>query len=339
MIEQLKRTLADITKQYSDTRIQHCQVEANQGRNGSILLTGSVLDGETLSAIAKELSGHFPSADLDISGVEVLRQARPTLLTVITNIASLYAQTSSLSERVSQLLNGWTVEQLKEVKDWVYTRQSDGYLGWVYRPYLHPAPAPQPTHIIHQPVSLLRQEPDEQSAIVGRALAGMRVAVDANVAGYGQLTLVGGLTGWVPVGDLRALSDIPSTEAEMRQQMVEDSLKFVGVPYLWGGISGFGIDCSGFVRLLYSLAGVQIPRDADMQYDVGRPVEPPFQPGDLLFFGSGQSPRSITHVGMSLGGWRTIHSSGPRNGVYFDDVQAVSWLNDRFIGARTFADR
>ena len=76
---------------------------------------------------------------------------------------------------------------------------------------------------------------------------------------------------------------------------------------------------------------------ADMQFAAAAPVEPPFQPGDLLYFGSSQDGhRSITHVGMSLGGWRIIHSSGSRNGVYEDDVRAGSWLRDRFIGANTF---
>jgi cell wall-associated NlpC family hydrolase len=90
------------------------------------------------------------------------------------------------------------------------------------------------------------------------------------------------------------------------------------------------------VQLLYKLTGVSLPRDADMQFDAGDPVEPPFQPGDLLYFGGQNGNRSITHVGMSLGGWRIIHSSGPRNGVYEDDVQAVSSLRDSFVGARTF---
>ena len=65
-------------------------------------------------------------------------------------------------------------------------------------------------------------------------------------------------------------------------------------------------------------------------------MEPPFQPGDLLYFGSGSGARKITHVGMSIGGWEIIHSSGPRNGVYVDNVQETSWLRDPFVGANTF---
>ena len=80
-----------------------------------------------------------------------------------------------------------------------------------------------------------------------------------------------------------------------------------------------------------------IPRDADQQFDAAQPVEYPYQSGDLLFFGEGEDEaRRITHVAVSLGGWRILHSSRSRNGVQEDDVQAVEHLRESFVGARTF---
>jgi cell wall-associated NlpC family hydrolase len=110
----------------------------------------------------------------------------------------------------------------------------------------------------------------------------------------------------------------------------------MGVPYLWGGTSGNGIDCSGFARLLHRWVGMDIPRDADMQCNAAKPVEPPYEIGDLFFFGEGDSNRNITHVGVSLGGWRMIHSSRGRNGVYIDDLQECKSLMDMFAGAGSF---
>jgi len=81
---------------------------------------------------------------------------------------------------------------------------------------------------------------------------------------------------------------------------------------------------------------VDIPRDADMQHNTANPVEPPFEIGDLFFFGEGDSDRSITHVGISLGGWKMMHSSRGRNGVYMDDIQEVQHLKDIFVGAGSF---
>ena len=100
-----------------------------------------------------------------------------------------------------------------------------------------------------------------------------------------------------------------------------------------GGSSGNGIDCSGLARLLHKWIGLDLPRDADMQYQAARPVEPPFELGDLLFFHEVGKKRKVTHVGISLGGWRMIHSSQGNNGVYIDDVQERPSLRENFVSA------
>ena len=110
----------------------------------------------------------------------------------------------------------------------------------------------------------------------------------------------------------------------------------IGVPYLWGGTSGNGIDCSGFARLLHRWIGIEIPRDADMQSVAAKRVEPPFEIGDLLFFGEGDGDRHVTHVGMSLGGWKIIHSSRGQNGVYIDDVQEKESLRNIYMHTGSF---
>jgi gamma-D-glutamyl-L-lysine dipeptidyl-peptidase len=110
----------------------------------------------------------------------------------------------------------------------------------------------------------------------------------------------------------------------------------IGVPYVWGGISGNGIDCSGFVRLLHKWIGIDLPRDADMQYASAKPVEPPFEVGDLLFFREPGKKRPVTHVGISLGSWRMIHSSQANNGVYIEDVQGREALKQNFVSAGSF---
>jgi len=135
---------------------------------------------------------------------------------------------------------------------------------------------------------------------------------------------------------LRAWTELPKTIEDQRKTLIEDSMRMIGVPYLWGGTSGNGIDCSGFVRLLHHWIGIDIARDADMQCNAAKPVEPPFEVGDLFFFAEDDSNRKITHVGMSLGSWRMIHSSRSRNGVYIDDVQEVGFLKEIFAGAGSF---
>jgi cell wall-associated NlpC family hydrolase len=142
--------------------------------------------------------------------------------------------------------------------------------------------------------------------------------------------------GWVLSNSLRSLARFPHPPDIARRQMIADARQLTGVYYLWGGNAAFGTDCSGLSSLVHRLSGYAIPRDARLQFPAGRPVEPPFSPGDLLFFRSDSDPGRIAHVGISTGGWRMIHSSRSRNGVYEEDVKANENLQKTFAGARSF---
>lgn len=338
MLDDIRNALAEIGRAYSDRRVQLCRLDAAALDWGRCALTGDVLDAATLAAVLAGLAARFSGLTFDASAVAVLRRSEPTWLTVATNLTGLYAGPSFLAEQLSQLLNGQRLELLLAQERWCFVRQDDGYLGWVYRPYLTDDRAPAATHIVCGPVSLLRAAPDTAALLVTRVLAGTVVAAGEADAGWLPITLAGGQTGWAPASDLRSPAQMSASAEARRGQIVADARRFTGAPYLWGGCTALGIDCSGFSQLLHRLVGVTLPRDADMQYAAGRLVEPPYRPGDLLFFGEAGARLKITHVAISLGGWRIVHSSRSRNGVYEDDVQAASHLRESFIAARTFVE-
>jgi cell wall-associated NlpC family hydrolase len=234
----------------------------------------------------------------------------------------------------SELHYGTELEALDEKDQWVFTRQKDGYLGWAYRPYLSEGIAPAMTHLVLAPVIELRAEPDETNDIVTRAMSGTGVVIEETLNGWSRVTA--NKSGWLPSSDLRAIADIPDSIEEKRKLMIKDSARMIGIPYLWGGASGNGIDCSGFTRLLHRWVGIDIPRDADMQHDAAKPAEPPFEVGDLFFFSESDGVRKITHVGVCLGGWKMIHSSRANNGVYIDDLQERKSLKDIYVSAGSF---
>jgi cell wall-associated NlpC family hydrolase len=340
MDEQLLNALVEAQEPLADTRFNVCRLEAVPGQDG-YRLEGAVLDKATLAAVVDHLHKRLPGVRWDTDAVQVLRAARPRQMVVTTNLTGLQRDPSWLGEQQSQLLNGATVEILEEGERWSFVRLEDGYLGWAYSGYLGPTDGLiEPTHLIAAPVTLLRQEPQERAPLAGRVFAGTRVTA-ATTNGWAEIRLAGGLRGFAPAAELIPLTtDEPA--ATRRARLIANTQPYIGVPYLWGGVTAHGIDCSGFAQLMHKLVGVAIPRDADQQCSAGRPVEPPFAAGDLFFFGGPGGHRAVSHVGISLGpdydaeGWQMIHSGRSRNGVYIDNVQAVDSLRESFLGARRF---
>ncbi|HEX9013778.1 MAG TPA: NlpC/P60 family protein [Anaerolineaceae bacterium] len=344
-METIDRALQTLAEKYADKRLNVFEVTAASAESGRVALAGRVLDQAAREETLRAVRAAAPGVDIDESGLRVLRGPNPQRRAVAANLTSLQGQPDWLSEMTSQLLAGQRLDVLEEQDRWGFVRQEDGYLGWAYLPYLTAAEPLPPTHMVCAPLDRLLDRPD--GAPLGRIMGGTRVALHerrlewARVSVFeqddaGQPAQVA--SGWVHGHSLRPLDGMPATPAHRREQIVADALTLLGSPYLWGGCAAGGIDCSGFAQLLHRWIGLEIPRDADLQCYAGRPVEPPYRPGDLLFWGSKVEKPVITHVTVSVGGWHIIHSSRRRNGVYRDDAKAVYDLDKEFIAARTYLD-
>ena len=337
MIENIQELIQDFARIYADNRLYVFSVAIKSINSKELILSGRVLEAANLQALMETISKRVPGLRVDSSGVQILRQQGNPILAVGSNLTSLHTTTSFGAEMSNQLVFGEKVEVLEEQGNWVYVRQMDGYLGWTYKPYLTDAALPTPTHLVLAPAAELRTQASSHSPILSRIFSGTYVKVESTKDGWAQVAA--NVTGWVPLADLRDISALPRTDEARRKQIVLDAQQMIGVPYLWGGTSGNGIDCSGFARLLHHWVGIELPRDADMQSVQSKHVEPPCQPGDLFFFGDNNSERRITHVGVSMGGWKVMHSSRSRNGVYLDDLQEKESLRSILVHAGTFISK
>ncbi len=115
------------------------------------------------------------------------------------------------------------------------------------------------------------------------------------------------------------------------RRLISSSFQYVGVPYWFGGTTPRGFDCSGFTRYVFSQVGISLPRMADGQFSVGRPVSTErLRPGDLVFFETYEPGPS--HVGIYIGNSQFISATSSR-GVVVADLFGYYW-GERYIGAR-----
>ncbi|WP_253701193.1 C40 family peptidase [Bacillus sp. FJAT-29814] len=127
--------------------------------------------------------------------------------------------------------------------------------------------------------------------------------------------------------------DIPEPTGD---DIVNTGKKFMNLPYLWAGTSGFGFDCSGFTYTIHAANGIFIPRDSSVQARYGTPVTwDDLQPGDLVFYAYNGGKGSVHHVGVYIGDGKMLHSPNSSTHVRIDDIVASGWIKE-FSGARRY---
>lgn len=195
-----------------------------------------------------------------------------------------------------------------------------GYVGWLPCAHLAPADGADRTgagsYVVDRVTSGLREAPAGKPAGIDVVLGTRLTAAGASEAGHLPVVVPGRAEPlWAALSDLAPAPTEPPTAS----QVLEIARRLIAVPYVWGGVSPYGIDCSGLVHLAHRRAGLAVPRDAADQAAASRRLDPAAaQPGDLYFYA--RPGAAIHHVGFVTAGRGTLHASGSAGRVQHDVV-------------------
>lgn len=264
---------------------------------------------------------------------------RPLLTRVIARsaIVPVHAQPTLRSEQVSQLVLGETGRVVERDGWWRrIVGDLDGYGGWVHAGYA----------VETDDAAADRWRDDAGGWSLGATLEvdGRRLPLPLRArvaAAASAVRLPDGSAAQVVEGEVQAASAVAGAA---RSEPVERWAfsRFQGAPYQWGGVTPWGVDCSGLVQTAFAARGVALPRDAELQAECGEPRDlAAAAPGDLLFF-LGDNGDRVTHVAFVADGDALIHSTVACGGVLRESWlpgSRAAMLRERLVSVRRLEAR
>jgi hypothetical protein len=326
-MDKLERTIDDLRRRWvPDARLGVFEVRVEDAPRR---LAGQTTSRDALEALRR--LGGDAGLDVDLTPLPDASLGGDTAAILTAAIAPLLEHPKLNAARVNEVLHGEPLALLERRDGWLRVRVGDGYHGWMHAGYVATGAedwaADWTGRATARSLGLEVVTPDGRR----RLPIGARVAPRRD----GTVELADGRVATVKAGAARAEAEI-RTEARMLA-VPELALRwFSGAPYLWGGRTEWGIDCSGLAQSVYAARGIALLRDSDLQVTQGGevPVDPRgagYEAGDLLYFAENGR---VSHVALWAGGGagRIVHSALSRGGVSGDDLFGESAIGRRLRG-------
>ena len=315
-----------------------------------------IVKGETNLAEAKSAlwAGLHDGGEAIVDSLIVLPDEKNDSLSwalVNVSVCNLRTNPGYNTELASQALLGTPLRVLKKQNNWCLVQSPDKYIGWIDSGALFFLSQrgienwKNQSKMIYQPSFGLASHPESGQPVTD-LVAGCILHTVKKAGTDCLLSMPDGRLLKVASSDVVDFDTWKNKDIPPVAEISKTAAWYMGRPYLWGGTSDKGVDCSGFVKMVYFLNGLILARDASLQFRHGEIITPDqgwqaLQQGDLVFFGRkavGEKPERVTHVGYYLGDSEFIHSAGFVKVNSFDPekenfsaYRADSWLGGRRI--------
>ncbi|MGO4919984.1 C40 family peptidase [Maribacter spongiicola] len=315
-IEIIKSTFAP------DKRTALFNLEVLDGPSGFTLAgeTNLPLAVDSLNSVLKE-KGIKATNDIKILPANELEGMTKAVINI--SAANLRSNPKHSAELATQATLGTVVNVLKKEGDWYLIQTPDKYLAWVDPGGIQLMNAVDIKNwtisdkIMYTNTYGHAFNTEEGKNRISDIVAGSLLKLLSSDEEFYKIEFPDGRQGYISKDEAEEYDTWLSNLSYNADSLIATSKTLMGVPYLWGGTSTKGVDCSGYTKTIYYLNGMVIPRDASQQVHAGKPIDSiadfsKLQKGDLLFFGrkaTDTTSEKVVHVGMWIGNNQFIHSS------------------------------
>jgi cell wall-associated NlpC family hydrolase len=319
-VEQAIQTTKD---QYApDKRVALFAVEA-KAQDTIIVLIGETDQPSAKRELLRQLAEENIAYVDSVNTLPDASLGADTLGVVTISVANIRSEPKHSGELATQATMGTPLRLLKKEGDWHLVQTPDKYISWMQGSFVPMDTAAyaawQATNklIFTAPYGFAYQDETFDSPVSDLVMGNVMALEGENRVAY-WVRFPDGREGYVQKDDALPYDEWVANAEANEETLVATAVQLMGVPYLWGGTSAKGVDCSGYTKTIYFMNGHVLPRDASQQVHAGELIDETknfdqLRPGDLLFFGraaTDSTSERVTHVGMWIGNDEFIHAPG-----------------------------